>query len=372
MASRTSSVLQLIFYLSVVCGLLLFFDFINTKDIIGVSTYNKAVNISSRLLSLYEKQEKERQRSLTQLTNFSFIYSYNEDQLPEQSAFGTNFSNPEWPRSICTDADVNRCGEKFKNVDTRYRVSEKYNTISCIIQKNMSTMLQAIMCFLFDEDKFLASGRSLNMEAHEGRFCLNKNEFSTLKYMTKKFNVTMDILKTWKYLLIIRDPVDKFLSGFVDKCVRKTRTETYCNNCQSNLTCFVLTEYDRIMNSSYGRVSHTFEDKHFFPQNWHCHFESELERYQLIRYSNNPLHKESFIDNLVTALKDSNVPESSLAYIKEQLVGGRTYHVTADSEARAFYEKRLMSSPFLLEYVFRMYYWDYRLFGFELPIINQE
>uniref|UniRef100_A0A7E4ZSM9 Uncharacterized protein n=1 Tax=Panagrellus redivivus TaxID=6233 RepID=A0A7E4ZSM9_PANRE len=119
----------------------------------------------------------------------------------------------------------------------------------------MSTMLQAIMCYLFDEPGFLSAGRTLNMEAHEGR---------------------------------------------------------------------------------------------------RCSFRSELERYQLIRYSNNPAHTNNFLDNLVAALRNFGVPEHSLAYIKEQLTSGRTVHVTADSEARVFYEKRLMSSPFLLEYVFHL------------------
>lgn len=57
------------------------------------------------------------------------------------------------------------------------------------------------------------------------------------------------------------------------------------------------------------------------------------------------------------------------AYIYQQLASGNyTSHATANSQARRFYERRLRASPFLLEFVVRMYYWDYKLFNYPLPL----
>jgi hypothetical protein len=38
--------------------------------------------------------------------------------------------------------------------------------------------------------------------------------------MEKSLNVTSEELKAWKYFAITRDPLDRFISGFVDKCIR--------------------------------------------------------------------------------------------------------------------------------------------------------
>lgn len=82
----------------------------------------------------------------------------------------------------------------------------------------------------------------------------------------------------------VREPIDRFLSGYVDKCIRKvmnvvviiakrSRSPTrinFCNNCWANMTCFILAEYDRLMKqaSNGSRLPNTFEDRHFGPQNW--------------------------------------------------------------------------------------------------------
>lgn len=43
---------------------------------------------------------------------------------------------------------------------------------------------------------------------------------------------------------------------------------------------------------------------------------------------------------------------------------------TFDSEARHFLEKRLRSSPFLMELVVRMFYWDFVLLNYDIPRVN--
>lgn len=53
----------------------------------------------------------------------------------------------------------------------------------------------------------------------------------------------------WLHLAVSRDPIERFISGFADKCliekIYKKRKGT-CNNCTGNVTCFVEQEYERM------------------------------------------------------------------------------------------------------------------------------
>jgi hypothetical protein len=46
---------------------------------------------------------------------------------------------------------------------------------------------------------------------------------------------------------------------------------------------------------------------------------------------------------------------------------GRTVQSTISTSAREFFENRLRSSPYLIEFIIRMFYHDYVLFGYKLP-----
>uniref|UniRef100_A0A7E4UZU5 Carbohydrate sulfotransferase n=1 Tax=Panagrellus redivivus TaxID=6233 RepID=A0A7E4UZU5_PANRE len=326
---------------------------------------------SSLLLSkLYKKQDAEQLRSVKRLNNSDVFVSLNSEELPNVSAFGTNFSDPFWAQKLCRGTDIENCSAKFKQMETRLRYSSKYNMSACIVQKNMSTMLQAIMCYLFDEDKFIASGRSVGRESHHGKFCNRKNEVDSSDNSTKAVIKMRSLMKNWNLFAIVREPVDRFLSGFVDKCVRQPYNPKngYCNGCASNMTCFIQSEYKRIITNSKKAIpSRNFEDRHFFPQSWRCNFETEFDRYKFIQYSSNPTFEDQFLSKLFKIFQKQGVPKQRIAYINDQLSGGRTVHSTVESEARKFFEERLLSSPFLLEYVFRMFYWDFQLFQFKLP-----
>lgn len=92
------------------------------------------------------------------------------------------------------------------------------------------------------------------------------------------------------------------------------------------------------------------------------------DKFDFIRYSGaSEAGTLSFAKQLFGILRLNSVPEQSLSFIRFQLDGERTVHSTADTAARQFFERRLRSSPFLMEYVIRMFYHDFELFGFERP-----
>ncbi|KAH7694313.1 Protein SEB-3, partial [Aphelenchoides avenae] len=141
-----------------------------------------------------------------------------------------------------------------------------------------------------------------------------------------------------------------------------------CNGCGSNMTCFIMTEYQRTMKQSRAKfMERTFEDTHIFPQSWRCHFYRDLSAFELIRYSSNPSSRDDFMQQFTSIAISRGVNQSSLDFIADQLKSGRVVHSTVQSAARKFFEDRLRSSPFLMEFVVRMYYWDFALFGYDVP-----
>ncbi|CAJ0583585.1 unnamed protein product, partial [Mesorhabditis spiculigera] len=223
--------------------------------------------------------------------------------------------------------------------------------------------MAALMCYLYNETKFKEAGRQILKECHDVRFCAAKNEYGSIKHIRRKFNLQPD---DWSLIMISRDPVDRFLSGFVDKCIRKPKGDGYCNGCGRNMTCFLISEYNRIKRQiEEDRFPRTFDDRHFFPQSWRCNLNQERQRYNVLHYSSDA--SGAFLDSLIPHLQAQQVPTSSIKFIRDQLSDGRTVHSTVDSSARQFLEKRLRSSPFLMEYVVRIFYSDFKYFKFPLP-----
>ena len=69
----------------------------------------------------------------------------------------------------CVSDDYENCIPPFKKFDNKYRTAEKYNLAACVIEKSMSTVLAAIMCFLHDEKAFKAANRTLTTDMWENR-----------------------------------------------------------------------------------------------------------------------------------------------------------------------------------------------------------
>ncbi|PIC54565.1 hypothetical protein B9Z55_003768 [Caenorhabditis nigoni] len=116
-----------------------------------------------------------------------------------------------------------------------------------------------------------------------------------------------------------------------------------------------------------GTFQKTYEDRHFFPQSWRCNLHQYFQNFTFIPYSSS--HNFSITSKLFPIFREHSVPESSLTYIQSALSSGRTAHSTVDSKATSFIEKRLRSSPYLMELLVKMFYHDFVLFNFTLPAI---
>jgi hypothetical protein len=107
-----------------------------------------------------------------------------------------------------------RCIEPFKKHTwpAMMNYADKYGLANCAIPKSLSTITIALFCYLHDTEAFKAKNRTLTEEHWAIRLCGNKNE---RWYPDQtKFNNS-----NWTHIVVVRNPVDRFLSGFVDKCV---------------------------------------------------------------------------------------------------------------------------------------------------------
>ncbi|EYC45408.1 hypothetical protein Y032_0428g1277 [Ancylostoma ceylanicum] len=275
------------------------------------------------------------------------------------------------PVNYCVGDGASKCVPPLLPYKQRYRfkVAAKYKLLGCVIEKNFSTMLTAILCFLFDEDRFRQNKRNLTTEYYHQRFCQNLNEYESLSAADSRFKID---IRTWSMMAIVRDPVDRFVSGFADKCLREQVWKKFplrCNGCKTNLTCFMEREYKRMMQraAEFRRLGN-FDDDHFFPQSWRCEFSSRLHDYYVLKFDT--FDPSGFIDDLCLILRQSNVSEPTINFIKTSITSGRTTHSTKDSKERSETKHKLLSSRYLTDLLIKMYYYDFVLFGFPIPEVE--
>ncbi|KAI1711331.1 sulfotransferase family domain-containing protein [Ditylenchus destructor] len=190
-------------------------------------------------------------------------------------------------------------------------VAAKSKTIACRIQKSMSTVLDAIACYLYDEKAFRECKYS-NFSTNE-RLCRNRTDAVSLEDIVQSQNDTSfeHLFRDWNVFTVVRHPIDRLLSGFLDKCIGHpiyldTNTEEdkfACYGCGANFTCFVIHQYHRLMTQSqHPHYRITNADLHFFPQNWRCEFDRFLANISIVKYSNPQTGKynpDLFIDGLM-------------------------------------------------------------------------
>lgn len=101
-----------------------------------------------------------------------------------------------------------------------------------------------------------------------------------------------------------------------------------------------------------------------------CGLNENFENYTFIKYNSNT---EKFIDeSLAPILRSRNVSDDVIAYARNKLMSGRTRHSTVKSPIKPFLEARIRNSQYLLNLIMRMFYNDYKVFGFKLPIIPKK
>ncbi|EYC45415.1 hypothetical protein Y032_0428g1281 [Ancylostoma ceylanicum] len=268
--------------------------------------------------------------------------------------------------NYCVGDEAAECVPPIFQYRQNYRVASKYHLAGCVIEKNFSTMLTAILCYLFDEARFTEHNRNITAEVYHKRFCKAQNEHDSLASLRSELNVD---LKGWSLIAVVRDPLERFVSGYANKCLRERVWKKFpdrCHGCKTNLTCFMERQYMRM--KRWARSTHfiaSFDDNHFFPQNWRCEFSSHLHDYQILKFDT--FNPQGFIDRLLAIFKKHKVSEKSINFIRTSVTSRRTAHSTKDSVEQRETKNAILSSKHLTNILIKMYFYDFVLFGFPIP-----
>ncbi|KAK0401881.1 hypothetical protein QR680_016025 [Steinernema hermaphroditum] len=256
----------------------------------------------------------------------------------------------------------------FINMDSPIKHARKYKLATCSIAKNMSTIMTALFCFLMNSKAFVRANRTIPTESYFTRFCLHSNEHASIEALLNSTKTTID---DWTMIVVVREPLERFLSGFLDKCVLNTvghNVRDNCYGCGKDVGCVLERLYQRAWyyTSIPEATRNSFinlEDYHFFPQNWHCSMQQYLPRYVTLKYSSDRRHRTETIHEIANVLQEANVPSNEIEYILRQTTS-YTNHSTVHSHDRLFYHDIITSSSRLLELMYNIYYYDYAVFGY--------
>ncbi|KAE9553201.1 hypothetical protein FO519_003597 [Halicephalobus sp. NKZ332] len=161
----------------------------------------------------------------------------------------------------------------------------------------------------------------------------------------------------WKYITIIRDPVDRFISRFLKECIMN---QGNCYGCGANMTCFL--EFQRKFLIKFQENMNVENvDRSFLPQTWQCDFNKHFER---IFYSSKIITAEDSAKRLIELFKSQNVSRNVIRNIEERF---RLKENQEEFQIKEFLEKRFYSNGYLIELLVSCYYWDFILLDFPFP-----
>uniref|UniRef100_A0A0K0EJB7 Sulfotransferase domain-containing protein n=1 Tax=Strongyloides stercoralis TaxID=6248 RepID=A0A0K0EJB7_STRER len=243
-----------------------------------------------------------------------------------------------------------------------YQASPKYKLGVCLIGKNFSSILERIFCFLNIVD---------NKTRHNFSTCDRKYRYKSLHKMriAQKLSSVDKMFKKYEMLMIVRNPIDRLISGFMQLCyfrIYLKPNEDYCYKCGKNLSCFINKLQDELWAVTRNeKIPNQFHDYHFYPQTWQCAYYKYKNNYKQIKYPST--NKTSFYNNLTHYLEKAGVPKNDVKFLDKKMRFTKTYHVTNSRDATKIYRDALYNNTSLLRQVCAIFYHDFIEFGFDSP-----
>uniref|UniRef100_A0A0K0F261 Carbohydrate sulfotransferase n=1 Tax=Strongyloides venezuelensis TaxID=75913 RepID=A0A0K0F261_STRVS len=237
--------------------------------------------------------------------------------------------------------------------------------------KSMCTVMEELMCLLYDPIEYLKKNISITDRMYSSMTCKNPPAVLNNRNKLRHFiNYQND--KSYNYHIIVRDPIDRFLSGFVDKCFRERIKDNdkkkICFGCGYDIECFINEIYRRakIFHDKGELHPYIMEDFHFMPQSWKCYLNEEKEKYTIFYYTN----KTKLYRDLDDYYKNVGVPSYLREKIQHDLKSNFTKHKTFDSPIRTSFENFLRNDKELTKKLVNLYYTDYIMFNFTIPKLD--
>ncbi|CEF70278.1 Sulfotransferase family-containing protein [Strongyloides ratti] len=155
-----------------------------------------------------------------------------------------------------------------------YIVADKYKVNSCITGKTFSSMQLGIFCYLYDQKRFLSSYLTRIDKAGDRRLCGRENRYKYMNSLVKEYanDNSTKYFDEWKNILVVRDPISRFISGFVQLCVLNIGlppNHPYCFHCGRDIECFLSHLFSNIKKFKKNKGQPVYFIKyHFYPQTW--------------------------------------------------------------------------------------------------------
>ncbi|WKY08543.1 hypothetical protein Q1695_007789 [Nippostrongylus brasiliensis] len=212
----------------------------------------------------------------------------------------------------------------FYHTKYHYTIMPKYNFASCLIQKNMATVQVSTYCYLENPAEFHAQNKSIQSmwwgdslcTSYRPRHFLNGTQFADL------------LSNGTKFFAVIRDPFDRFVSGYVDKCINEVgwlNEVQRCFGCLDDLRCFLDAVYRLLVDYQAGKINRMtnmaeYYITHFAPQTWYCDFEHHKNDYTFIIYHGGVNGSERTAAEFDQMYASSNVPKEQRDYIQSEML----------------------------------------------------
>uniref|UniRef100_A0A0N5C142 Sulfotransfer_1 domain-containing protein n=1 Tax=Strongyloides papillosus TaxID=174720 RepID=A0A0N5C142_STREA len=274
------------------------------------------------------------------------------------------------------DAKSKPCIPPYRNVLSRFRVNKKYKMNFCTITKNFSTMIRGILCFLDHPGYAKKYQTPISNTKWTYKYCDDYNFEEKTVDIAKNYTdgSVNKLMKSYTNIVFVREPIERFISGFVDKClIAKDFIKidpTYCYGCKTNLKCFVNRFYKRIKEQIlFPKRKHTdtFDDTHFYPQTWHCQLNIYRQYYTIIKYGTTTESSKIFYKEFFELLKSKKIPQKQINFIKNGTINKHTPHSTSNKKITSRITNVIKNSPQILEKLIRIFYYDFIEFDYPIP-----
>ncbi|CAD5221337.1 unnamed protein product [Bursaphelenchus okinawaensis] len=243
----------------------------------------------------------------------------------------------------------------FLKFEQNYYVSQQYSFTFCATAHNLLDYTAGVACCLHDWKQFRKNNYALLYFDHNKTSCENNGDYFPPAKLTSLIKTQP---KKWTNVVLLIEPIYRFVSAYYKLCVNTGRT---CYSCET-INCMLKVLLERMTDIGKGATP-TKMDMRFIPQNWKCNNLPDTQ--QSVNVVLDPWTKEKrdvFIHNLINVLYANQVASKTVNNIVQE---SSEYFNDKFLTREYFYLVEEIRQPENMRLFNQLYGNDYKLFFFE-------